>query len=257
MTGFTCRQDQRGVATLTLDRPHIHNAFDDTMINGLTQTLRHLADDPSVRALVLAANGRSFSAGADLDWMRRMAGFSYEENARDAAGLAALMVALDTFPRPTIAKVQGSAYGGGVGLVACCDIAVAVPKVLFCLSEVRIGLIPAVISPYVVNAIGQSQTRRYFQTAEVFSAQRAYEIGLVHELADEGTIDDKVEDLLASILKGAPGAQREAKDLIFLCEAGAEGLTRETAHRIAIRRASPEGRAGVQAFLAKTSPPWL
>jgi methylglutaconyl-CoA hydratase len=250
--------DARGIATLTLDRPQRHNAFDDTLLGDLTAALQTLAADAALRVLVLAANGRSFSAGADLDWMRRTAAYGHAENLADAQALAQLMHRLDRFPRPTIARVQGSAVGGGVGLVACCDIAVCAPEATFCLSEVRLGLIPAVISPYVIRAIGARQARRYFLTAEPFTAARAHAIGLVHEVVAADALDDAIDRLTAALREGAPDAQCEAKDLLFLCDGQAidAALIASTAHRIADRRASPEGQHGLHAFLTKTTPNW-
>jgi methylglutaconyl-CoA hydratase len=211
-----------------------------------------------VRAVVLRGNGRSFSAGADLDWMRRVAGYSEAANREDAAALAWLMHTLDRMPKPTLALVQGAAYGGGVGLVACCDIAIASDDAKFSLSEVRLGLIPAVISPYVVAAIGPRQARRYFQSAEVITAPRAREIGLVHDVVPVADLAAHGEALLATLLQAAPGAQAEAKDLVFLCagQAVGETLLTETGHRIAARRASAEGREGLSAFLEKRTPAW-
>jgi methylglutaconyl-CoA hydratase len=250
--------DDRGVTTLTLNRPDRHNAFDDTLIAELTAVLRRLGDDAGVRAVVLASSGRSFSAGADLDWMRRMAGHSFDANRADAAGLAGLMHTLDRLPKPTIALVQGPAYGGGVGLVACCDIAIAAERASFCLSEVKLGLTPATISPYVVNAIGARWARRLFQTAEVFTAARAREIGLVHEVVPEDGLAAAAEDVQRTILQGAPGAQADAKKLVFLCEGQPVDatLSEETGRRIALRRASAEGREGITAFLVKRPPTW-
>jgi methylglutaconyl-CoA hydratase len=250
--------DDRGIATLTLNRPDRHNAFDDVLIAELTAALRRLGDDPDVRAMVLASGGRSFSAGADLDWMRRIADHSFDANLADAAGLAGLMHTLDRLPKPTIALVQGPAYGGGVGLVSCCDVAIASERARFCLSEVKLGLTPATISPYVVNAIGARWARRYFQTAEVFTAARAREIGLVHEVVHADGLIAAGEDVLGAIMQGAPGAQADAKDLVFLCEGQPvdAALGEETGRRIALRRASAEGRGGIAAFLGKPPPAW-
>jgi methylglutaconyl-CoA hydratase len=250
--------DTRGVATLTLNRPDRHNAFDDALIAELTGALHRLGGDPEVRAVVLASSGRSFSAGADLEWMRRMARHSPAANLADAAGLAGLMHTLDRLPKPTLALVQGAAYGGGVGLVACCDVTIASERVSFCLSEVKLGLTPATISPYVVNAIGARWARRYFQTAEIFSAVRAQEIGLVHEVVPEDRLAAAGEEVLRAVLQGAPGAQADAKDLVFLCEGRPvdAALGEETGRRIALRRASAEGREGIAAFLDKRPPAW-
>ena len=255
MSAIMSDVDRRGVATITLNRPEQHNAFDDTVIAVLTNELTDLDQRNDIRAVVLASTGRSFSAGADLAWMRRMATYSEEENLTDASALAVLMQTLDRLRHPTIAVIQGSAYGGGVGLVACCDIAIAADHAKFCLSEVRLGLTPATISPFVIRAIGGRQARRFFNTAEVFSAGRAQEIGLVHEVVPESDLTSKLDEVLASLLLGAPEAQREAKDLVFLAE-GRLDITLETARRIAARRASPEGREGVAAFLEKRTPAW-
>ena len=258
MSGLLETVDANGVATLILNRPDRHNAFDDALIAELTAALRRVGDAPDVRAVVLAGAGRSFSAGADVEWMRRMAHHTPEDNLADAAALAALMHALDRLPKPTVAVVQGVAYGGGVGLVACCDVAVAGERASFCLSEVKLGLTPATISPYVVNAIGARQARRYFQTAEVFTAARARELGLVHEVAPESGLAAAAEAVVEAILQGAPGAQAAAKDLVFLCEGRAvdAALGAETGRRIAQRRASAEGREGLAAFLEKRPPAW-
>jgi methylglutaconyl-CoA hydratase len=250
--------DARGVATLTLNRPDRHNAFDDALIAELTAALQRLGGRVDVRAVVLASTGRSFSAGADLGWMQRMAGYSEAENRADAAGLARLLHALDRLPRPTLAVVQGNAYGGGVGLVACCDVVLAAERATFALTEVRLGLTPATISPYVVNAIGPRQARRYFTTAETIPAARAREIGLVHEVVPEVELDAARDRIVDTLLQGAPGAQAEAKALVFLCEGRPvdEALGEETSRRIAARRASPEGREGIGAFLGKRLPAW-
>lgn len=251
--------DARGVATLTLNRPDRHNAFDDVLIDELTTALRGLAARADVRAVVLAGAGRSFSAGADLDWMRRTATLSEAENLADAGRLVALMQVLDRLPKPTIAMVQGAAYGGGVGLVACCDIAIAGDRAKFCLSEVRLGIIPSAISPYVINAIGARQARRYFTTAEVISADTALAIGLVHEAVSEADMPATLNKVLDALLLGAPGAQAAAKDLVFLCEGRAvdQALADETAQRIARLRVADEGQAGLAAFLGKRPAPWV
>jgi len=250
--------DERGVATLTLNRAERHNCFDDELITGLIDALKRQEADANIRVVVLSSVGRSFSAGADLDWMRRMADQSFETNLADAGRLAALMQMLDRLPKPTLALVQGPAYGGGVGLVACCDVAIASERASFALSEVTLGLAPATISPYVINAIGARWARRYFQSAEVFTAARAREIGLVHEVVGETELVMAGEMVLRAILKGAPGAQAAAKDLVFLREGRAVDATlgEETSRRIAERRASAEGREGIAAFLAKRAPEW-
>lgn len=248
-----------GVGTLTLNRPDVHNAFDDALIAALTARLRGLDANPQVRAVVLAANGKSFSAGADLNWMKRMAAYSEAENLRDAVGLADLMHTLATMSKPTLARVQGAAYGGGVGLVACCDIAVGTPEVSFSLSEVRLGLIPAVISPYVVAAMGERQARRYFLTAERFDAREALRIGLLHEVVQAADLDAKVAELVAHLLKGGPRSQTAAKRLIEAVSNRPidRPLVEDTAERIARIRVTPEGREGVAAFLEKRAPGWV
>jgi methylglutaconyl-CoA hydratase len=247
-----------GVATIRMNRPDVHNAFDDALIGALTVELRRLDELPQARAVVLAANGKSFSAGADLNWMRRMAKYSREENIRDAMALAGLMRTLDGMKKPTIARVQGAAFGGGVGLVACCDIAIASTDAAFSLSEVRLGLIPSVISPYVIAAIGERQARRYFLTAERFDAMEARRIGLVHEIVDGGALDEAVAKMAAQLLKGGPQAQAAAKELI--ADVGRrpmdDALSAETARRIAAIRVENEGREGLAAFFEKRKPDW-
>ena len=249
--------DARGVATVTLNRPQTHNAFDDVLIAELTQVLAAYGADPQVRVVVLTGAGKSFSAGADLGWMQRMATYAYEENLADAAALATLLHTLDRLPKPTIARVNGAAYGGGVGLAAACDIVIASDRASFCLSEVKLGLIPAVISPYVVAAIGARQSRRYFVTAEVIDAARAREIGLAHETVAPEDLDGAVEKVIAELLQGAPEAQGEAKDLVFAVDRPlTPEIKADTGRRIAHRRASAEAREGLGAFFAKRQPAW-
>lgn len=250
---------QNGRADVVLNRPDIHNAFDDALIAELTAVFQRLGDDNSVRAVVLSGAGKSFSAGGDLNWMRQFARYSFDENVADAKKLARLMRALDEMPKPTIARVQGAAYGGGVGLVSCCDIAVAVPGAGFCLSEVKLGLIPAVISPYVVAAIGSRAARRYFLTAERFDAAQAFRLGLIHELAeDERQMDEIIAKLVGTLLANGPEAVAASKDLIRAVARHPvdDNLRDETARRIAERRASPEGQEGLSAFLEKRKPSW-
>ncbi|NIA72014.1 enoyl-CoA hydratase/isomerase family protein [Pelagibius litoralis] len=250
--------DPRGVARITLTRSEVHNAFNDVLIAELTAVLEGLSRDDRVRLVVLSAQGRSFSAGADLNWMKAMAGFSEAENRDDALRLARLMQCLNELPKPTLALVQGAAYGGGVGLVACCDIVVAAEEAKFCLSEVKLGLTPAVISPYVVAAIGEAAARRYFLTAEAFSAWEAQRLGLVHEVVEGPALEQKGRQIAAALLDGGPKAQTAAKDLIFaVSKTGAQDvLIEETARRIAAVRASDEGREGITAFLEKRRPGW-
>jgi methylglutaconyl-CoA hydratase len=247
-----------GIATIRMNRPDVHNAFDDALIAALTDELRRLDQLPEVRVIVLAANGRSFSAGADLNWMRRMEKYSREENLRDATALADLMRTLDGVKKPTVARVQGAAFGGGVGLVACCDIAIASTEAVFSLSEVRLGLIPSVISPYVIAAIGEREARRYFLTAERFDAAEARRIGLVHEVVETGALDETVEKMTGHLLKGGPQSIAAAKRLIADVSRRPMGdaLSAETARRIAAIRVEAEGQEGVAAFLEKRKPKW-
>jgi methylglutaconyl-CoA hydratase len=247
-----------GVARITLTRVEVHNAFNDELIAQLTSTLESLEEDERVRVVVLAAKGRSFSAGADLNWMKAMAGYAESENLEDARGLADLMRTLSELSKPTLALVQGAAFGGGVGLVACCDIAIASEDASFCLSEVRLGLIPSVISPYVIAAMGQRAARRYFLTAERFAAGEAYRLGLVHEVVPAEDLETRGQRLCQVLLAGGPIAQSESKDLIFAVSSRPvdDELVEDTAKRIARLRKSPEGREGVNAFLEKRKPDW-
>jgi methylglutaconyl-CoA hydratase len=253
--------DRRGVATLMLNRPEVHNAFDGVLVAQLTELLVELKSRPEVRVVVLTGAGRSFSAGADVNWMRSMAGCSEEENFEDALHLADLMSLLNSMPLPTVARVNGHALGGGVGLLACCDIAIASNEARFSLSEVRLGLVPAVISPYVVAAIGERQARRLFLSGEAMNAKLARRIGLVHEIAKPNRLDDAVEDQLGMLLKGGPVALRESKELIFTVEGGGlsadTALQRRTAQIIAQLRVSEEGQEGLAAFLEKRPPRWI
>ncbi len=248
-----------GIARITMNRPAVHNAFDDALITELIGALRDVERDASVRAVVLAATGRSFSAGADLNWMRRMAGYDWSENYRDSQGLGELMHTLYRLDRPTIARVNGAAMGGGVGLVACCDVAVAAETAVFALSEVKLGLIPAVISPYVVSAIGERQARRYFVTGERFDARTARRIGLVHEVVVSEALDDAVDRIVAAMRANGPEAMRAAKALSLDMSRGPidTGMVSETARRIADQRASDEGKEGVAAFLEKRRASWV
>lgn len=250
--------DARGVATVALNRPAIHNAFDDRLIADLTAALRGLEKDPAVRAVLLTGSGQSFSAGGDLTWMRRMAGYSDAENFADAMALAELLRTLNELEKPTVARVNGAAYAGGLGLVCCCDVAVAATEAVFCISEVRLGLVPATISPYVVAAIGARVARRYFLTAERFSAAEAQRLGLVHEVAPLAGLDAAADRILGALLDGATGAQARSKRLI--AEVGdrpvTETLMALTARAIADARASAEAREGLGAFFDKRKPGW-
>jgi len=250
--------DSRGVATVTLDRPDKHNAFDDEVICALKDLFAELAQNQNVRVVILASTGKSFSAGADLNWMRRMAEYDFGHNMRDAEQLAGMLKALADLPQPTIARVQGAAYGGAVGLVSCCDIAIAGERASFCLSEVKIGLVPATISPYVIKAMGERAARRYFVTAERFDATRAAELGLVSEVVPQDTLDEKVEGLTNAILGNGPEAVLAAKDLVnsIAGQAVDSELIEDTCARIAHIRVSTEGQEGLGAFLNKRKPNW-
>lgn len=251
--------DKRGVATLTLNRPEVHNAFDDKMIAELISILGNLASDDAVRVLVLNAKGKNFSAGADLNWMRAMADKDYQQNLNDADELAELMHKLDRFAKPTIALVQGAAFGGAVGLVACCDIAIATDNASFCLSEVKIGLIPAVISPYVMRALGERQSRRYFITAERFSANTALDMGLLHQVVAQDQLDTAVDNFIQTLLQNSPAAIKAAKTLIHNIYNRKIGnnVIAHTTQAIAEIRVSAEGQEGLTAFLTKRKPNWL
>lgn len=254
----SCRIDEHGVATVLLDRPDKHNAFDDEMIGRLREHFDDLAAHRDVRVVVLAATGRSFSAGGDLAWMRRMADYDYEANLADARALAAMLLALKTLPQPTLARVQGSAFGGAVGLLCCCDIAIGVDTAKFGLTEARVGLIPATIGPHVVEALGPRWARRLFLTAERFDATRACDMGLLHETCAPDELDTRIEALTAQLLANGPEALREAKalcaDLVYAPLD--DRLLDDTSRRIAERRVAAEGQEGLQAFLGKRAPAW-
>lgn len=251
-------RDMRGVVTLTLNRPHKRNAFDAALVEALTQTLRRLDADADARVVILTGAGENFCAGGDIEWMRQAASAAPEINERDALALGAMFETLDKFSKPTLALVQGAAFGGGVGLVACCDIAIAAKSAKFCLSEVRLGLIPAVVGPYVVNAVGARRARALFLSAEIIGADCAFHIGLVHEVAANGGLTAVRDRLVEALLLGAPGAQAQAKRLVALCQEGGcdPALIAETARLLAERRASAEGVAGLRGFLEKRRPDW-
>ena len=253
-----CEIDARRVARVTLYRADRHNAFDDVVIRELTVELERLGADARVRAVVLTGAGRSFSAGADIGWMRAMAAAGEQANREDALALAKLMRTLDGLGKPTVARVNGPAYGGGVGLVACCDIAIASSDARFAFTEVRLGLAPAVISPYVIAAIGARQARRLFATGETLDAERALAIGLVHGVVAPDALDAGVEAVVVQLLLGGPAAQGEIKKLVAMVarETGARDLEARTADLIARLRASPEGQEGLGAFLGKREPGW-
>ena len=257
---FLTHIDDRGIATVTMNRPEMHNAFDDLLIIGLTAELKRLELDERVRVVRLAGSGKSFCSGADINYMRRMATYTREQNLDDAVALAGLMQTLNALKKPTMALIQGVAYGGGVGLAACCDLVLAVEGASFCLSEVKLGLIPAVISPYVIAAMGARACRRYFLSAEVFDARQACRLGLVHEVVeDQEALQIRGEQLAALLLKNAPGAMAEAKRLIVTVAGRTpdDSLIADIAALIADRRASDEGREGLAGFLEKRKPAWV
>jgi methylglutaconyl-CoA hydratase len=257
------------IATVTLNRPDVRNAFNETTIAEITQAFRDIGNDASVRAVVLAANGPAFCAGADLNWMKKMAGYTHEENRADAMQLVEMLRTIYLCPKPVVAKIQGDCYAGGMGLVAACDIAVAVEEANFCLSEVKLGLIPATISPYVIKAMGENAARRYFLTAERFSAAEAYRIGFVHTVVSAPVVDgtmpaaDLLDAAVAAIVKAlvtnSPNAVKEAKRLVrdVAGKDVTDAMVADTAERIAHIRASDEGKEGVRSFLEKRKPDWL
>ena len=241
-----------------MNNPEKHNAFDDGIIKQLTDIFNDISERDDISVMILASNGKSFSAGADLGWMKRMAGYSYEDNLKDANALATMLKALNFLPQTTIAKVQGAAFGGAVGLASCCDIVIASTKASFCLSEVKIGLIPATISPYVVDAIGLKASRRYFQTAERFFADKAQQIGLVDEVVTPDALTDEVNAMVATLLANGNQARRQAKklsqDVAF--QSIDDNLLKDTSERIAAIRVSTEGQEGLTAFFEKRAPNW-
>lgn len=250
--------DNRGVATVTLNRPKIHNALDDETIGQLINYLKRLHRSEKARVLILRGEGSSFSSGADAKWLRHLVKFDYSTNLMDARQLASMMTLLNNLPIPTIAMVQGPAYGGGLGLIACCDIAVCNQKARFCFSEVRLGLAPAVISPYVIQAIGERAARRYFLSAEVFGPEEALLIGLIHQTTQDDALEDSVNTLSDQFLNNSPTAIRETKKLIAMIgkrDIGTDTID-ATVELIARLRVSPEGQAGLNAFLEKSAPPW-
>ena len=251
-------EQQGGVARVMLNRPEVRNAFDDSLISRLAEIFNQLEHDAATRVVVLAGNGPAFCAGADLNWMKRMAGYGREENLRDAGALAAMLSALDRMSKPTVARVHGPAFAGGTGLVAACDIAIGTPQAKFCFSEAKLGLSPATISPYVIRAIGERAAHRYFLSAEVFGAEEAYRIGLLSALVPESDLDKFVQQLVEQLLAGGPQAHAKIKQLIGAVAGRPidEALKEETARRIAEIRVSPEGREGIASFLEKRKPSW-
>lgn len=258
MTALTTTQ-QGAVLTITLSRPDVRNAFNDEVIAEMTAAFQDAASRAEVRAVVLAAEGKAFCAGADLNWMKRMADYTRPENLADAAQLAEMLRVMYACPKPTIARIQGDVYAGGMGLVAACDMAVSVDTANFCLSEVKLGLIPATISPYVIRAMGERAAQRYFLTAERFDAQEAHRIGFVHEVVAADQLDAKVAELAQALVNASPNAVRACKTLVQEV-AGRDidaSLIGRTVEGIADIRSSSEGREGVQAFLQKRKPFWL
>jgi methylglutaconyl-CoA hydratase len=247
-----------GVATVTLNRPEVRNAFNDEVIAELTAVLLELGGRAEVRCIVLAASGTAFCAGADLNWMKRMASYSREENLADAAALARMLRVLYECPKPTIARVQGDVYAGGTGLVAACDIAVAVASANFCLSETRLGLIPATVGPYVVRAMGARAAHRWFLTAERFDAAEAHRIGFVHEVVAAGALDSKVGEIAQALVNAGPMAVKACKALLqdVAEQEISPALVQRTVEGIADIRVSDEGREGIQSFLGKRKPGW-
>ena len=250
---------KNAVAIVTLNRPEVRNAFDDALIASLTKVFAEIDRDEGVRAMVLAGAGKAFCAGADLNWMKRMAGYGYEDNLRDAGALAEMLKTLDRMSKPTVARVHGPAYAGGVGLVAACDIAIGTPQAEFCLTEVKLGLSPATISPYVVRAMGERLARRYFLTAEVIDANEALRLRLLSGLCAADELDRSLGKLLDQLVAGGREAHRKIKDLVRAVAGrpADDALIADTAKRIAEIRVSPEGREGISSFLEKRKPAWV
>jgi len=260
MTSTTLQLDRQGaVARVFLDRPEVRNAFNDGVIAELTQAFRGFAADGSLRCVVLGGRGKAFCAGADLAWMRAMADYTWEQNRADAQALADMLHAIWACPVPVVGRIHGDAYAGGVGLAAVCDVLVAAEGVQFCLSEARLGLLPATIGPYVVRALGEQASRRYFTTAERFDAARAHALGFVHEVVPAEALDAKVDEIVAAVVGNGPAAVRACKTLVHDVAGRPvdEALRAETARRIADIRASAEGKEGVQSFLNKRKPSWI
>mgnify|MGYP001394905783 CR=1 FL=1 len=260
MTYSTLKIEPRGAAVwVWMARPGLHNAFDETLIAELTEAFDTLDRDPAVRAIVLAGEGKSFSAGADLNWMKRQGEAPLDVNLSDARKLASLFRTISTCATPTIARVHGAALGGGMGLASACDICIASTKAQFATSEVRLGIIPAAIGPYVVRAIGERQAYRYFQTAERITGARASELGLAHEVAEPDQLDAKIQEVVDALLAAGPLAQAAATDLIRAVAHRAvdDGVVEDTARRIATLRATPEAREGLSAFLEKRPARWV
>lgn len=260
MQTLKIERDARGVAMVVFNRPEVHNAFDETMIREVIEAFRDLGEDESVRVIIIAAEGKSFCAGADLHWMKRASEYDEDQNREDAGELALMLNAIYACPKPVIARVQGNAFGGGVGVVAAADIAIGVSDVQFALSEVKLGIIPAVISPYVIEAIGARYAHRYFITAERFSGSEAYRIGLLHDLAQSiDAMDEMIAGLCTVLLGNGPKAIEAAKNLIQAVAQKPidDELMEDTIERIAQIRSTPEAKEGIGAFLAKRRPDWV
>jgi methylglutaconyl-CoA hydratase len=246
-------------AEVWLNRPEVRNAFNDGVIAELTQTFRALGAEPDLRCIALGGRGKAFCAGADLNWMKAMAGYDWEGNRADAQALADMLFTLYSCPVPVVGRVHGDCYAGGVGLAAVCDVLVAAQGVQFCLSEARLGLLPATIGPYVVKALGEQASRRYFITAERFSAEEAHRLGFVHECVPAEQIDERVQQIVQTLVANGPAAVKACKRLVqdVAGRPVSEELRADTARRIADIRVSDEGRAGIRSFLDKTPPPWV
>jgi methylglutaconyl-CoA hydratase len=249
---------QQGIGVIWMNRPEVRNAFNETMIAELTRAFQAADADASIRAVVLAGHGPAFCAGADLNWMKKMAGYSLKENHADAMQLATMLNTIYMMKKPTLARVHGPAFAGGMGLVAACDIAIAAQEAEFCLSEVKLGLTAATISPYVVAAMGERHARRFFLTAERFTAAEAFRIGLVHDLAPLAGLDESVNALLGNLLAASPAAIAASKELIrAVARAPIDAqMMVDTATRIAVARASADGKEGIRSFLEKRKPAW-
>ena len=258
MTENLLVEKRHQVAFVTLNRPDIRNAFDEALIASLARALGELDADHAVRAVVLGGAGTAFCAGADLNWMKRMAGYGYEQNLADARVLAAMLKTLDRMTKPTVARVHGPAFAGGVGLVAACDIAIGTPEAKFCLSEAKLGLSPATISPYVVRAMGERMARRYFLSAEVFDANEAWRVGLLSGVSASENLDAEIGKILEHLTQAGPHALAKIKDLIRAVSSGSvdEAMIDDTAKRIAGIRVTPEGKEGIASFLEKRKPSW-
>jgi methylglutaconyl-CoA hydratase len=259
MTDNLIVEKRNTVAIVTLNRPEVRNAFDDVLIAKLTEVFSDIENDDTVGVMVLAGAGKAFCAGADLNWMKRMAGYGYEDNLKDANALAEMLKTLDRMSKPTVARVHGPAYAGGVGLVAACDIAIGSQEAEFCLTEVKLGLSPATISPYVVRAMGERLARRYFLTAEVIDAGEAYRLRLLSDVCPAEELDGAVNALLGHLVTGGRAAHAKIKDLLRAVSGGPadDAMIADTAKRIAEIRVSPEGREGIASFLEKRKPSWV